>query len=329
MKKFILLLSVFLYSFAYGEVNVKVDSTIIVTPEGIGQYLSALLINRGDIKESKAAININKLFPNEDFSKFEDSPANFILSILKGYEILLPQSWDRLLKNTDNLNLDNNTNYVKTFFSKTDKYKCVAVLKNSTKFYTLTFEVLTWKKDSNYVLHVSDKLSEFNSIDKLLKDYLEKRFDIADEQTNANSERYSYLYNKNAFVKIKNKTIPSFNSFVDKLTHSIKEMQSYSELMSGQKNTHGKELENYWIDLISYIQKNNYSDLQCYNTTIDNISYKDTDVYTDVYNVFLLYRFSSKNKTYTFSCFATLVDENWYLLDISHIEEEPKIEFRF
>jgi len=321
------LLSVFLYTFAYGEVNVKVDSTIVVTPEGIGQHLSVLLINRGDIKESQAAININKLFPNEDFSKFEDSPANFILSIFKGYEALLPQSWNRLLKSADNLNLENNANYVKTFFSKVsqDKYKCVAVLKNSNKFYGLTFEVLTWEKDS-YVLYVSDKLDEFNSIDKLLKDYLEKWSDIGgDEQANANSEENEYMYNKNVDVKIKNKTVPSFNSFVDKLTHSIKGMQSYNELISEQKNTNRKEFEKSWRDLISYIEKNNYSDLKCHDTLMNNLSYEDTDVY----NVALSYRFSSKNKTYTFSCFATLVDENWCLLDISPIEEEPKIEFRF
>lgn len=327
MKKFILLLSVFLYSFAYGENNLKVDSTTIVTPEGFGQYLSELLINRGDIKDSPIAVNINTLLPNTDFSKYEGSPANFILSILKEYQISLPQSWDRLLFCADNLNIDDKTNYVKTFFSKThnDKYKCVAVLKNSTKFYALTFEVLSWKKDSSYVIDVNDKLREFNSIEKLIKDYSEKLYDLKDKKANTNPEIKVYQYNKNACVKIKNKTIQSYNSFVDNLNHAIKEKQSYVELTAGEKKIQGDVLEKHWKSLISYIQKNDYSDLQCKMTSMNNTTYEDVDVY----NVCFTYRFSSKNRTYTFFCFATLVNENWKLIDISPFKEEPEFKLQF
>lgn len=327
MKKFILLLSVFLYSFAYGENNLKVDSTTIVTPEGFGQYLSELLINRGDIKDSPIAVNINTLLPNKDFSKYEGSPANFILSILKEYQISLPQSWDRLLFCADKLNIDNKTNYVKTYFCKThnDKYKCVAVLKHSTKFYALTFEVLTWKKDSNYVISVSDKLVEFNSIDKLVKDYSKRLYDLDTKKTNVSPERNAYQYNKNVCVKINDKSIPSFNSFVDKLTRAINENQSYNIFISGQKNTQGKELEKKWTNLVSYIKENGCSDLQCHKTSMNNVSLEDSNLC----NVFLTYKFTSKDKTYTFTCFGTLVDENWYLLEISDFVEEPEFKLQF
>lgn len=327
MKKFILLLSFFLSSFAYGENSMTIDSTTVVTPEGFGQYLSELLINRGDIKESPIAISINTLLPNEDFSKYEDSPANLILSILKGYEISLPKSWDRLLYNADKLKLDNNTNYLKTFFSKThnEKYKCVSVLKHETKFYALSFEVLTWKKDSSYIINVNDKLVEFKTIDKLLKDYLKNLYVLEKVNTDANSEHSAYKYNKNVCVKIKNKIIPSLNIFIDKLTHAIIENQTYDTFSAGQKSINGKELGKNWTNLISYFKENGCSDLQCSKSSIDNVSLEDSNLY----NVFLVYKFTSKDKTYKFTCLGELVAGSWNLMKISSIEEEPEFKLQF
>ena len=50
--------------------------------EKIGKHLSELLINRGDIAESPFALKIECLYPDKEFAKFEDSPAEFILAML-------------------------------------------------------------------------------------------------------------------------------------------------------------------------------------------------------------------------------------------------------
>jgi len=49
--------------------------------DSIGKNVSELLIQRGIIEDSKYAIKIKNLFPDEDFSKFEDSPAELLLNI--------------------------------------------------------------------------------------------------------------------------------------------------------------------------------------------------------------------------------------------------------
>ena len=67
------------------------------TIEAIGKHLSELLINRGNISESQYAIDIERLFPDEDFSKYEDSPAEFIVAMLYGSQLLLPETWAELL----------------------------------------------------------------------------------------------------------------------------------------------------------------------------------------------------------------------------------------
>ena len=149
MKKFkhILFLSFlfFIYSSVYGQKELSTDTTQINTPEGIGQYLSELVINRCDIDKSSVALNLNKMLPNEDFSKYKDSPANFILSALISSQYLVTINWNKLLFNADNLLINSNSKYISTYFVQTnkDKYSCIAILKSASKFYSLKFDLLT------------------------------------------------------------------------------------------------------------------------------------------------------------------------------------------
>src|SRR5690554_6278246 len=100
------------------------------TIEEIGKHLSELLISRGNIDESQYAIKIERLFPNEDFAEFEDSPAEFILSMMYGAELILPEIWSGLLLDRKSLNINENAKYFKTYDNETgnDTFLLTSVL---------------------------------------------------------------------------------------------------------------------------------------------------------------------------------------------------------
>ena len=60
----------------------------------IGKLTSELLINKQSIDTFKYAIKIKSLYPDEDFSKFDDSPAEVILEMLHYAELELPNKQD-------------------------------------------------------------------------------------------------------------------------------------------------------------------------------------------------------------------------------------------
>jgi hypothetical protein len=84
-------------------------------------------------------------------------------------------------------------------------------------------------------------------------------------------------------------------------------------------------LEKKWTKLVSYFKENGGSDLQCNRTSFDNVSLEDSNLY----NMLLLFKFTSKDKTYKFTCLGKLVEGNWNLIEISSIEEEPEFKFQF
>jgi hypothetical protein len=149
------------------------------TIEEIGKHLSELLISRGDINESPFAINIERLFPDEDFSKFEDSPAEFILSMLYGAQLLLPETWAELLLQADSLNVNKNAQYLKTYYNQRakDSFVLTCVIKQSSKYYAFSSVVLGWKND-RYVMRIYKKMKEYNNEKELKKNL----FSIAREE---------------------------------------------------------------------------------------------------------------------------------------------------
>jgi hypothetical protein len=136
--------------------------------EEIGKHLSELLISRGDIEKSPFAINIERLFPDEDFSEFEDSPAKFILAMLYGAQLTLPETWAGLLLQADSLGVNKNAKYLKTYFEqkRSDNFLLICVLEQSSKYYAFSSTVLGWE-DDKYVMRLFKKMKEFNDKQEL------------------------------------------------------------------------------------------------------------------------------------------------------------------
>lgn len=147
--------------------------------EEIGKHLSELLISRGDINVSPFAIKIKRLYPDEDFSKLEDSPAEFILAMLYGAELLLPETWAGLLLQADSLGVNKNAKYWKTYYDqqKSDNFLLTCVLKQSSKYYVFSAIVLGWE-DDKYVMRLFKNMKEYPN----KKDLEENIFTIAIEE---------------------------------------------------------------------------------------------------------------------------------------------------
>lgn len=327
MNKILILLLASLLFLNCKEINKKVDTAVIETPEGIGQYLSEMLISRGDIKNAEVAIDIKKLFSKQFFTDLEDGPARFIVASLKGYQNVLPEYWDNLLNNADKYSIDTNTRYVETYFVQTSdsKYACVAILKDNMKLYALSFEVLIWEDHNNYVLSVGDTLGVYDSLGTLLEIFSKNLLSTESMETKTDTGGRVYAHNRNVNVKITNKTIPSFDSSVEKLTQSIKMNQNNGEFMPGQNNTQGTVLEMQWKALAEFISNNSCKDITCEKALLHKLPYKDTKAYS----VLLTYALQSKEITYDFSCVLSLFDNSWSLSDISPVEEKTKIDFTF
>jgi len=147
--------------------------------EKIGKHLSELLISRGDIEKSPFAINIERLFPDEDFSKFEDSPAEFILAMLYAAQLTLPETWAGLLLQADSLGVNKNAKYLKTYYDqqRSDNFLLTCVLEQSSKYYAFSAMVLGWE-DDKYVMRLFKKMKEYNN----KKELEENIFSIAIEE---------------------------------------------------------------------------------------------------------------------------------------------------
>ncbi len=149
------------------------------TIEAIGKHLSELLISRGNISESQYAIDIERLFPDEDFSKYEDSPAEFIVAMLYGSQLLLPETWAELLLQADSLKINENAKYLKTYYNQRAKgsFVLTCVLKQSSKYYAFSAIVLGWE-DDRYIMRIYKKMKEYDNI----KELEENLFSIANEE---------------------------------------------------------------------------------------------------------------------------------------------------
>ena len=164
------LLMFFLLALFVGNGTLFAQKNKTKTIEEIGKHLSELLINRGDINESPFAIKIERLYPDENFSKFEDSPAEFILAMLYGAQLLLPETWTELLSQADSLGVNKNAKYLKTYYDQkgSDNFVLTCVLKQSSKYYAFSSVVLGWE-DDKYVMRILKKMKEYDSKKELEK----------------------------------------------------------------------------------------------------------------------------------------------------------------
>lgn len=149
------------------------------TIEDIGKHLSELLINREAIKESKYAINVEKLFPNEDFSAFKDSPSGFILAVLYESQQALPETWNKILLQANNFGINASAKHFETYYVQTNKdnFVLTCVIKQSSKYFIFSVTILRWE-DDKYVSRIYKKIKEIKNKKELEKNL----FIIVDEE---------------------------------------------------------------------------------------------------------------------------------------------------
>ena len=164
VPKMIKVLVFFFISLFIGNGTLFAQKSKTNSIEEIGKHLSELLINRGDINESPFALKIDRLYPDEDFAKFEDSPAEFILAMLYGSQLILPETWAVLLLQADSLDVNKNAKYFKTYYDQKNKdnFVLTCVLKQSSKYYAFSSVVLGWG-DDKYVMRIFKKMKVYNN----------------------------------------------------------------------------------------------------------------------------------------------------------------------
>ena len=161
MKKYYL---IFLFLLIAQTLFSQTDNRI----ENIGKQTSELLIEGKNIDNFKYAIRIKSLYPNEDFSKFEDSPAALMLGMLYGNELELPIIWTELLKIAHQYKIDKNSNYINTYYYKmgVDNHIVSSVIKSQSKYYVFSYNLLEWEKDI-YISRFYKEIKEFESIEDI------------------------------------------------------------------------------------------------------------------------------------------------------------------
>lgn len=159
-KKFLIALFILLSKFLLAQDEKRI--------EAIGSQFSELLIQQNNLDSFKYAIRIKNLFPDKDFSKFEDSPAEFIVAMLYGAEIELPRKWDSLLKLASENKIDNNAAYVVTYYYKigVDNYIISSVIKSNYKYYVFSYNLLEWGNEI-YISRIYKELKEFENLDEI------------------------------------------------------------------------------------------------------------------------------------------------------------------
>ena len=161
MKKIFL---TFLLLLIYQTVFSQKDDRI----ENISKQLSELLTERKKIDDFKYVIRIKNLYPNEDFSNVEDSPAELILGMLYGAELELPKTWNELLKVSSQFKINKNSNYINTYSYKmgVDNYIVSTVIKSQSKYYVFSYNLLEWGNDI-YISRFYKELKEFERLEKI------------------------------------------------------------------------------------------------------------------------------------------------------------------
>ena len=161
MKKIFL---TFLLLLMYQTVFSQKDNRI----ENISKQLSELLTERKKIDDFKYVIRIKNLYPNEDFSNVEDSPAELILGMLYGAELELPKTWNELLKVSSQFKINKNSNYINTYSYKmgVDNYIASTVIKSQSKYYVFSYNLLEWGNDI-YISRFYKELKEFEILEKI------------------------------------------------------------------------------------------------------------------------------------------------------------------
>lgn len=157
MKSILLIIFLFSYNILFSQIDDKIIE--------IGKNASELLIQRKSIENSKYALKIKKLFPKEDFEKFKDSPAEFILASLHDAELELPITWNELKFQAEKLKMGENAEYQTTYFRKmsVDNYTIACIIKSQSNYFIFNFNVLEWEKDI-YISRFYKEIRKYNTL---------------------------------------------------------------------------------------------------------------------------------------------------------------------
>lgn len=136
--------------------------------ENIGKATSQLLIKGGNTDNFKYAIKIKSMYPDDDFSKFKDSPAEVILNMLHKSELDLPKVWNELIKESAKYKIDKTAKYLLTYNHKmgVDNYIATSVIESESKYYAFSYNLLVWGKDI-YISRFYKKVMEFETIEQI------------------------------------------------------------------------------------------------------------------------------------------------------------------
>lgn len=315
-------------------------SPVMMTPEGTGKYLYELLINRCNIKESPISIDIDRLLPDEDFSKYEDSPAELILSMLLNYQKSLPELWNELLFQADSLGINKETTYLKTYFYTAGKsvIKSAIILKNTSGYFSFNFDIIDWE-GKIYLLAVDNLFKQYYTLEELYAEmYAFDTFFLQNDRIPTSDSPKAYPYNEMPLLKVENTAIPSygiisdeFDGIIQNKSHNNKLLISFTELNNVRRDTEGRrtaeeivnELNQSWSDISKFIYEKKDISINPSYFFLSNLFYEDG--YT--YSASISYRFKFDNKNYHFSCYIILLNNEWKITEISPIEEETLFQF--
>lgn len=136
--------------------------------KSVGKLTSELLINKQSIDTFKYAIKIKSLYPDEDFSEFEDSPAEVILEMLHYAELELPETWNNLIKVANRLKINENSEYISSYNQKIskDSYIVSSVIKSQSKYFVFSYNLMEWDKEI-YIFRFYKEIKEFQNIEEI------------------------------------------------------------------------------------------------------------------------------------------------------------------
>lgn len=152
------------FLFAYNNIFSQIDDKIIE----IGKNTSELLIQRKSIENSKYALKLEKLYPEQDFAKFKDSPAEFILGMLRGAELQLPITWNEIKSQAENLKMGKNATYQTAYFNKggVDNYVVTCIIKSESSYFIFSFNLLKWNQEI-YISRFYKEIRKYNTIEEV------------------------------------------------------------------------------------------------------------------------------------------------------------------
>lgn len=327
----------------------ELESDYIITPEGVGEHLFNLLVNRQDLQQSPVALDVDKIYPKEKFPRDEEYPALFVIGILQGQQILSKQAWDLLLHQADSLGIDQTAEYVGTVFEseRRDGFKANVILKKASTYYMFAFQTIELEKNSISVKSIDDKFYIANSKNEVTE-YIGKNVNSSDDLDLDTNNPFliadePYVYNKHKDISYRKTMLPTINALTEKLGKAIEDSLSIDKLdylvleedLAFLNDLNEEEINNRkekMSELLTY-SKINWDTIRSselvMNSTKKSIvytMYRNTYPMLNTYTSGFANLYETENKTTSVIIVALLVKGQWKIITILPPEVSDKIE---